>query len=81
MFTCPKSCSMLLQHIIRLSRYTSTLYFFTLGFFLYNAGELMKLPTLDNNTCIDAELIQEKAEDTILKAAKFVLGLSSYIGM
>nr|CAB3482611.1 unnamed protein product [Digitaria exilis] len=44
-----------------------------------NIGELMKLPTLDNNTCIDAELIQEKAEDTILKAAKFVLGLSSYI--
>lgn len=42
-------------------------------------GQLLKLPTLDNDTAIDSIPIQDSAADTILKDSKFVLGLSAYI--
>nr|CAB3447583.1 unnamed protein product [Digitaria exilis] len=41
---------------------------------------LSKLPTLDNNTLLESKPIQESAADTILKASKFILGLSAYTG-
>nr|CAB3447587.1 unnamed protein product [Digitaria exilis] len=41
---------------------------------------LSKLPTLDNNTLLESIPIQESAVDTILKASKFILGLSAYTG-
>ena len=43
-------------------------------------GQLLKLPTLDKGTCFESIPIQESAADTILKASKFILGLSAYIG-
>ncbi|CAL4902804.1 unnamed protein product [Urochloa decumbens] len=42
-------------------------------------GQLSKLPTLDDDTCSESIPIQESAADTILKASKFILGLSAYI--
>ncbi|CAN6345371.1 unnamed protein product [Urochloa humidicola] len=42
-------------------------------------GQLLKLPTLDHDTLFESIPIQERAEDTIMKASKFILGLSAYI--
>ncbi|CAN6349792.1 unnamed protein product [Urochloa humidicola] len=42
-------------------------------------GQLLKLPTLDDGTSFESMPIQESAADTIMKASKFILGLSAYI--
>jgi hypothetical protein len=49
--------------------------------FFLCVAEIRKLPTLDSDTATIRDIIQESAADTILKASKFVLGLSSYTGM